>query len=92
MISPLSQVEIDRVVQELHRQQHVRPHQPLEAALVAAQRRVGFCPDAAREAVGALKLDSAGKIGRLRNCEMVQLARVICRIWRKNAIAASTGV
>src|SRR5215218_2400160 len=72
--------------------QHLRPHEPLSAALGRAVDEICVCPVAVEQALGWLNLDSGQSIGRLRRTELVQLARTIHRMWRAAAAGANAGV
>jgi hypothetical protein len=78
----LHAVQADRIVGSLQTQQHLRPHQALNAAVAAAQLESGFCERAGEMAMAVLHLDPQRKIGRLRSCELAQLARTIHRLWQ----------
>jgi hypothetical protein len=72
----------DRIVQALQDRQHLRPHASIREALEAASAMTGFCTSASDEALAALRIDGATKVGRLTGCELSQLGRAIYRIWR----------
>ena len=72
------------ILASLTQRQHLQPHRPLAEALADGANEVGFCPDAAAEAVQWLGLDPAASIGRLRRTELTQLARCIYRFWRQS--------
>ena len=71
----------ERIVTALQRQQFVWPHQGVAAALEGARRETGFCPQAAERALAAMGIDASRQVGRLRRCELVQLARAVERFW-----------
>jgi hypothetical protein len=71
----------ERIVTALQRQQFVWPHQQIAQALERARGETGFCPQAAERALDALGIDSARQVGRLKRCELVQLARAVERFW-----------
>jgi hypothetical protein len=48
-----------------------------------------LCPQVAEQAISALSLDPHLKIGRLRRCQLLQLARTLHRLWRQNLPAFS---
>ena len=83
----IDNVQSDQIVGQLQTELHLRPHQSIAEAIGRARAATGFCPGAADEAMHALRLDGTRKIGRLRRCELVQLARVIYRYWRQPAHA-----
>ncbi len=72
----------EQIIEALQTRQHLRPHQPLIDAVVALAEQVGFCPDAATKALKVLSLDAHRPVGRLRSSELMQLGRVIHRLWR----------
>jgi hypothetical protein len=82
--------ESDRIAQSLQTLQHTFPHLPLHAALARSSQHTGFCPSAADSAIDVLKLDRQRKVGRLRRCELLQLARTVHRLWQQSKSAASS--
>jgi hypothetical protein len=82
--------DADRVVEALSRQQFLRPHQSVNAAIAAVVDELGVCPDAAREAVESLDTNPTSAIGRLRRTELIQLGRTIYRFWRQSVVENST--
>lgn len=81
----LRDAEAQRIVDALSAEQFLHPHRSLGEAVSEAGNQVGFCPKAAGSSMHWLQLDGTKPIGRLRRCEMLQLARSIRRIWRQNA-------
>jgi hypothetical protein len=79
----------EHVSQHLQRQQHLDPQRSLETAMARAERELGFCPEAGQRALTTLGLDRSRKIGRLKRCELVQLARTILRNWHQTLAAQS---
>ena len=82
--------DADRVVEALTRRQFIRPHQTVGAAVAGVVEELGVCPEAAREAVEFLGVDSGISVGRLRRTELIQLARTVYRMWRQNVVESST--
>lgn len=78
-------LQADRIINHLQTQQHLWPHRPLGAIVALAQEELGFCPRAGERAISTLKLDPQRKIGRLKQCEVTQLARTIHRLWLQNS-------
>jgi hypothetical protein len=74
----------DRLVQEFENQQHLHPLETVRQTVDRVQAAIGFCPAAAGRALESLKMDPQRKIGRLRHCELIQLARVIHRLWQQS--------
>jgi hypothetical protein len=74
-------MQADRIIEHLQTQQHLWPHQSLGTIVTRAQEALGFCPRAGERAISTLKLDPERKIGRLKQCELTQLARTIYRLW-----------
>lgn len=75
---------LDPLAAHLQTQQHLHPHRPLHLALQHLERSTGLCPVASRQASSTLSLDPHLKIGRLRRCQLLQLARTLHRLWRQN--------
>jgi hypothetical protein len=73
----------ERIIAALQRQQFVWPHQGVGDALEGARRQTGFCPQAAEQALAALAMDRLRQVGRLKRCELAQLARAIERFWSR---------
>jgi hypothetical protein len=73
----------ERIIAALQRQQFVWPHQGVGAALEAARQETGFCAHAAARALEALGIDASRQIGRLKRCELMQLARAVERFWAR---------
>lgn len=73
----------DQLVQQLQTAQHLAPHRALGEALERARHETAFCPLAAERAVESLQMDPQRKIGRLKRCEVAQLARAIVRFWKQ---------
>ena len=72
------------LVAQLQTQQHLYPHRPLHLALLNLEQFTGLCPLASEQAISALSLDPHVKVGRLRRCQLLQLARTLHRLWRQN--------
>ncbi len=70
----------ERIIARLQTQQHLHPHQTLLQGLWRVQIDEGLDGEAARRAMVGLNLDGQRKIGRLRGCELAQLARTIVRL------------
>ena len=76
------QVSADTILDVLTRKQFVHPHATLEQILTETLQELGAPPDSGNSILQRLSLDPAGAIGRLRRCELTQLARVLHREWR----------
>jgi hypothetical protein len=83
-----SSIASDRLVSLLQSQQHLRPHQTVGEALDQVRRQAGFAAGLAGEAIDLLQLDVSRKIGRLKGCEVTQLARAVWRLWKQAAVGA----
>lgn len=79
----------DPLVTHLQTQQHLHPHRTLHGALAYLQEATGLCPAAAEQAISTLSLNPNVKLGRLRRCQLLQLARTLHRLWRQNRPAVS---
>lgn len=77
------------LVSQLQTQQHLHPHRPLRLALHDLEQLIGLCPDVAEQAISTLSLDRSLKMGRLRRCQLLQLARTLHRLWRQNRPSVS---
>jgi hypothetical protein len=80
----LDDVDADHILAELSTRQHLHPHRPLEQVLADVQHELGFCMGAAQAGIAWLRLDASLAVGRLRRCELIQLARSIHRFWRQS--------
>ena len=76
-------VDSDAVLDVLTRRQHLHPHKPLRDALQATIDELNCCPVAIERAMQWLQLEWDQPIGRLRRTEIMQLARVIHRMWQQ---------
>lgn len=85
--SPFASAE--RIISQLQAQQHLRPHQTVVQAIDRAGLNVNSGPAASRQAVDMLRIDPLRKIGRLKGCEVTQLARAIWRLSRDAAASRS---
>jgi hypothetical protein len=79
----------EQLVSQLQTQQHLHPYRSLEVALQHLEQLIGLCPNVAEQAISALSLDRDVKIGRLRRCQLLQLARTLHRLWRQNRPSVS---
>lgn len=86
---------VDRIVSQLQTQQHLRPHQTLAQAIERAGLQLGGCSNLFRQATEGMRLDVTRKIGRLKSCELTQLARMAWRLGkdataRRSVVAAAS--
>ena len=81
----LIQSDFERLLDVLTTRQHLRPHEPVSAALMQTVNDLGVCPNAVEHALKWLGLDPTTVIGRLRRTELMQLARTVHRFWRQAA-------
>ena len=79
----------ERIIAALQRQQFVWPHQGVGQALEGARQETGFCAQASERAMETLGIDHARQVGRLKRCELVQLARAIERFWSRGVRGAA---
>ena len=73
--------DADGILRELTVRQHLTPHRPLGEVVGEIVERLGACPVAAEGAMGRLELQHARPIGRLKRGELIQMARVMYRLW-----------
>lgn len=85
LLRRLIQSDFERLLDVLTTRQHLRPHEPVSAALSQTVNDLGVCPNAVEHALKWLGLDSSTVIGRLRRTELMQLARTVHRFWRQSA-------
>ena len=83
------QVGSDDIIELLTARQHLRPHRSVQAVMEDATRELGCCPAAVARATEWLHMDTSRAIGRLRRCELLQLARAVYRFWRHTAPPAA---
>lgn len=76
----------DMIQDALMRRQHLRPHQPLSAAMSDVAAELAVSPEVVRQTLSWLDVDAARPIGRLRRTELTQLARSLHRHWRQPVI------
>lgn len=82
----------DRIVHQLQVQQHLKPHQTVAKALDCVGRQAGFGAALCGEALELLRIEPSRKIGRLKGCELTQLARAVWRLWKQPASIPSAAV
>lgn len=82
-------VSAERLISQLQAQQHLRPHQTVLQAIDRAGLNANSGLTASRQAMDMLRIDPLRKIGRLKGCELIQLARAIWRLSRDTAASRS---
>src|SRR4051794_18613243 len=80
----------DRLVDALSEQQFLKPHQTVKDAVNSVVGQLGVCPDAARVAMEALRVEPATRVGRMRRTELMQLGRALYRHWRQAVVEETT--
>jgi hypothetical protein len=83
LLRRLMHADFDRLLAMLTTSQHVRPHDPVAAALAKTVSDLGVCPNAVERSLEWLGLNGDQSIGRLRRTELMQLARTVHRFWRQ---------
>lgn len=78
------QVNAETILDALTKRQFVLPHKPVLEVLRETLAELGASPDAANAVIERLGLNPATAIGRLKRCQISQIARVVHREWRSS--------
>ena len=78
------QVNAETMLDTLTQRQFVSPHRPVAEVLSQLLTELGASPDAGAATLNRLSIDPSLAIGRLRRCQLTQLARVLHREWRSS--------
>jgi hypothetical protein len=74
----------DALIAHLQTQQHLHPHRTLHRILHDIPDHLGLTLKHAQQATSAISFDPHEKVGRLRRCQLLQLARAVHRLSRQN--------